>query len=516
MDGQSLGDTRRGLWFNLTVDAAHDLARDTDRVGALLTVEATQSEGSPAAVAGIAEILIMDRSQSMIREGKLQQAKRAVEAAIDTLVDDTYFAVIAGNHTAEQVFPGGGGLERASARAKLSAKVQVSNVGAVGGTAMGTWLTLADQLFGQVPGSVRHAVLYTDGINEHETAAELESTLSGCRDRFMCDVRGVGVDWEQRELQRIADALQGKVGAITDIADLRADFTSLMEHAQRRLVPETYLRLTLDRRFRLEEVRQIRPTENDLTSHGIPEDGGVVDIPLLAWGEETRDYRVVLRFEPGTLPYGDRVRAARVDMVTGRDATESSALCATPVAVTVRRQPYRGPGPVSLSVTRAEDLTSLSIATQDGIDALRRGDRGSAVFALTTAVGIARRLGASEHMDRLLRLVTVDEHGQVRLRPDISDADMLVTETGSVHHQGVPLRPQQISGPRPEQEPAAQGLAGQVQAEQARLEPLAEPRLVSRVCPRGHVTVAPVVKYCEEQDCDHDFTRDPDPGLPPA
>src|SRR5260370_20450771 len=103
MDGQSLGEARRGLWFNLTVDAAHDLARDTDRVGALLTVEAEQSEGSPAAVAGIAEILIMDRSQSMIREGKLPQAKRAVAPAIDTLADGAYFAVIAGNHTAEEV-----------------------------------------------------------------------------------------------------------------------------------------------------------------------------------------------------------------------------------------------------------------------------------------------------------------------------------------------------------------------------------------------------------------------------
>jgi Mg-chelatase subunit ChlD len=509
MDGQLPGDARRGLWFNLTVDAAHDLARDTDRVGALLTVEAQRSEGGPATMAGIAEILIMDRSQSMIKEGKLQQAKRAVEAAIDALADGALFAVIAGNHTAEQICPGDGKLERVSARSKVQAKVRVSNLGAVGGTAMGTWLTVADQLFGQVPGSVRHAVLYTDGINEHETAAELESVLHACRDHFMCDVRGVGVDWDQRELQRIADALQGKVEAITDIADLRADFTNLMEHAKRLLVPETYLRLTLDRRFRLEEVRQIRPTENDLTGHRIPQDGGIVDIPLLAWGEETRDYRVVLRVEPSTLPYGDYVRAARVDMVTGHHAAESLAPCAVPAAVTVRRQPNRGRGDISLSVTRAEDLTSLSKATQDGIEACRRGDTKTAIRELTVAVGIARRLGASAHMARLLRLVTVDEHGKVRLRADISLADMLITETGSVHHQGVSLRPDPVPEPGPEQEPAA----AQRSAWQGEPGP-AGPGLVRRTCPRGHVTIAPVIKYCEEQECDHDFTRDPDPGLP--
>src|SRR5260370_42453149 len=97
MDRQLPDDARRGLWFKLTVDSTHDLARDTDRVGALVTVEAQRSEGGAAAASGLAEIMIMDRSGSMIRNGKRLQTRRAVEAATDTLADGALCAVIAGN-----------------------------------------------------------------------------------------------------------------------------------------------------------------------------------------------------------------------------------------------------------------------------------------------------------------------------------------------------------------------------------------------------------------------------------
>ena len=502
MSGQLLRGARHGLWFSLTVDATSDLARDTDRVGALVTVNAQLSERGAAAAADAAEIVIMDRSLSMNRQGKLQQAKGAVEAAIDALADGTYFTVIAGNHDAGQVYPGGGKLECVSARAKTEAKVRVSNLAAAGGTAMGTWLTLADQLFGQVPDAVRHAVLYTDGSNEHETTEQLGSALRACRDHFVCDVRGVGTDWDQRELRLIAGALQGKVEAIIDIADLRMDFTRLMEHARRLLVPETYLRLTLDPRFRLEAVRQIRPIENDLTGHRMPQDGGVADIPLLAWGEETRDYLVVLRVDPGSLPYDDEVRAARVDVVAARLTGGALVPCAAAAAVTVRRQSHRDSGPANVAVTQAEDLVRLGEATRAGIDAYQRGDTKTTVRELTAAAGIARRLGASAHLARLRRLVTIDEYGEVRLRPGISRADLLVTDTGTVDHRGVRQPAAQLPGAPPTerdtsgQEPPAEDRppAGQ--------GPLAAEGLVRRVCPRGHVTEAPVVRYCEEQGCD--------------
>jgi Ca-activated chloride channel family protein len=504
MSGQVPRDAKRGLWFNLTVDAASDLGRDTDRIGVLVTAKAQQDERGAAAATVAAEILIMDRSLSMHREGKLHHAKHAIEAAIDSLADGIHFAVIAGNHAAEQVYPGGGRMERVSARTKTEAKARVSALAAVGGTAMGTWLALAGEIFGPVPDAVRHAVLYTDGINEHETPEQLGSALRACRDHFVCDVRGVGDDWDHRELRRIAGALQGTAEAIIDVTDLREDFIRLMEHAQRLVVPQTCLRLTLDRRFRLEAVRQIRPTANDLTGHGVPQDGGVVDIPLLAWGEETRDYLVKLRVDPDTLPYGDEVRAARVDMVAGHRGSQARVPCAAPAAVTVRRQRYQGSGPPIVSVGQAEDLIRLDEAAQAGIGAYQRGDRDTALRELTIAVGIALRLGASAHLANLRRLVTIDEYQKVALRPDIGSAALRTTAVRTMDNREV-RPPARVPGPRK----AGPGSA-------AVHQPAAGDNLIRRVCPRGHETVAPVVKYCEEPGCGHEFSDDPDHTRPPA
>jgi len=472
------------LWFDLTVDAPRELARDADRVGALMNVAAKQSERGAARAAAAAEVIIMDRSLSMHRREKLHQAKRAVSAAIDALSEGTYFAVIAGTQVAEDVYPGGGVLQRANARTKADAKVGVSNQVATGGTAIGSWLALANQLFDDVPGAVRHAVLYADGINEHETTEELEASLRACRDRFVCDVRGVGVDWDQRELRRIADSLQGTIAAIIDIADLRADLTRLMEHAKRLLIPRACLRLKLDRRFQLESIRQVRPTPNDLTDHCLHSGSGEVDVPLLAWGEETRDYLVVLRVNPATLPLAE-VRAAGVKILAGT-ADEDLTPCSAPVPVVVRRLPYRDRPPMPVTVTRAHDLVRLDEAVRASVAAYERDDKDAALRELADAVRITRQYGTPGHRTLLERLVTIDEYGGVHLRDDITREDLLVVGTGTTNFESV-------------RQPSA-----------TVARPSAKPDLTRRTCPQGHVTEARVVHYCEV--CGHDFRGAPDPA----
>jgi hypothetical protein len=253
-------------------------------------------------------------------------------------------------------------------------------------------------------------------------------------------------------------------------------------------VPRARLRLTLDSRFRLESVRQIRPTEHDLTEHRLPQDGGIVDIPLLAWGEETRDYLVVLRTDPAALP-AEEVRAARVDMIADARGGEPPAPCAAPVAVTVRRLAYGAEPSINRGATIAADLTRIGAATRAGIDAYERGDQDLAVRELTAAVGIARRIGATAHLTRLQRLVTIDEHDDVRLRPDIGRADLLITGTGTVNHQDTRQPALQVPGPGSARQAAAR-----------------------RTCPRGHVTVGTGIRYCEEAGCGHEFSGDPGPS----
>ena len=61
------------------------------------------------------------------------------------------------------------------------------------------------------PGRVCHAILLTDGENEHETREQLESRADGLRGKVPVRLPGVGTDWEVTELRmdRIGAARRG-------------------------------------------------------------------------------------------------------------------------------------------------------------------------------------------------------------------------------------------------------------------------------------------------------------------
>jgi hypothetical protein len=250
------------------------------------------------------------------------------------------------------------------------------------------------------------------------------------------------------ELARDTDRVSALVGVTARRSDRGVTTAAAMEHTKPLLVPRTYLRLGLDHRFRLESIRQIRPTESDLTGHQVPQPGGAVDIPLLDWGEETRGYLVDLGVDPATLPY-EEVRAARAEIVAGFP-NETPMPCSSPVPISVQRLRYNDPPPVNQAVSWAQDL---------------------------------------------IRLVTMEEDGSTGLRDDITCADLLIFDTGTVDHSHVPPPSASVAGPE-------RAGAGQVDPAD----------LVRRSCPRGHVTIASAVRYCEEEGCGYEFTDEP--GVP--
>mgnify|MGYP002139149554 CR=1 FL=1 len=69
---------------------------------------------------------------------KMAAARDALSAAIDHLADGTEFAVIAGNHQAEQCYPEEGGLVVASDRTRAAARRAIQLISPGGGTAMST------------------------------------------------------------------------------------------------------------------------------------------------------------------------------------------------------------------------------------------------------------------------------------------------------------------------------------------------------------------------------------------
>ena len=128
-----------------------------------------------------AVVIMVDCSGSMdYPPTKMRNARDATAAAIDTLRDGTRFAVVAGTHVAKDVYPGNGQLATADPATKAQAKEALRRLSAGGGTAIGTWLRLADRLLGAADADIRHGILLTDGRNEHESPEDLRAALDSC------------------------------------------------------------------------------------------------------------------------------------------------------------------------------------------------------------------------------------------------------------------------------------------------------------------------------------------------
>src|SRR5262249_31829521 len=114
-------------------------------VNAVVTVTATGDDGAPAA-GDAAEIVIVDTSGSM-KGTKLRAAQAATAAAIECIRDGVLFGVISGREDARAVYPREGALVRAADATRSDATRAVEKLEAGGGTAIGSWLVLANDLF---------------------------------------------------------------------------------------------------------------------------------------------------------------------------------------------------------------------------------------------------------------------------------------------------------------------------------------------------------------------------------
>lgn len=420
------GGTGAGLDFTIEIDATRDLAVHADRVDALITVQAN-SGWAPAPAARIAEILIMDRSLSMLSQNKIHEARRAACAAIDALPEGAFLGIIAGNELAARVFPPARGLAAIDAGTRQAAKRTVMSLMPEGGTKIGRWLAAANELFAAEPtaGGIRHAVLYTDGKNEHETRPQLDAALGACADQFACDVRGLGDDWDYTELRHIADALHGDATAVLRIADLADDFIGLMHQVRRLIAPRTYLRLSLNDRFRITAIAQTYPVQADLTRHQRPTDTtapGLL-VPLGPWEDQAaRCYQVTLRFDPATIPIGETLRAARVDLLAElADGTREP--CANAPLIVTRHVTPDFETQEHPWITRVNKERELGVAMRACFDAWRRGRAAEADDELNLAFRLARELGDGR-LPLLESVSVIAPDGMARLRADVAVGEM--------------------------------------------------------------------------------------------
>jgi hypothetical protein len=394
-------------------------------VNAIVTVACTGGDARVSAPEA-AEIVIVDTSGSMdVPRTKMKAAREATAAAIDSIRDGVAFAVIAGSRSASQVFPARGELVAANETTRADAKRAVSRLRASGGTAMGTWLTLAGELFATVEGRICHAILLTDGENAHETPDQLDAVLERCEGRFQCDCRGVGTDWEVSELRRIAAALLGTVDIIADPADMPNDFRSIIDNAMGKATQNVALRVWTPQGAVVAFIRQVAPTIEELTERGVEVNALTREYPTGTWGEESRDYHLCIQVPPREL--AEEMLAARVSLVEGDDVLGQGLIKA------IWTDDEQLSTRISREVAHYTGQAELAECIQDGLEARKAGDHATATFKLGRAVQLASDSGNDGTMRLLEGVVDVDDAatGTVRLRSEVADVDEMALDTRS-------------------------------------------------------------------------------------
>ncbi|MFG3366607.1 VWA domain-containing protein [Streptomyces sp. NPDC090032] len=385
--------------------------------------------GADAAVA-----LMVDCSGSMdYPPTKMRNARDATAAAIDTLRDGVHFAVIGGTHVAKEVYPGGGRLAVADAQTRDQAKQALRKLSAGGGTAIGTWLRLADRLLwaADVPAaSVRHGILLTDGRNEHESPEDLKAALDACAGRFTCDARGVGTDWEVKEVTGIASAMLGTADIVADPAGLAADFTQMMGTAMGKEVADVALRLWTPLGSEIKFVKQVAPTVEELTDRRVEAGPRAGDYPTGSWGDESRDYHVCVQVPNAEL--GQEMLAGRVSLVIpGADGSVQTL--AQGLVRAVWTDDMTASTSINPQVAHYTGQAELAQVIQQGLDARKAGDADGATAKLGRAVQLAAASGNADTAKLLSKVVDVVDaaEGTVRLKAKVAEADEMTLETRS-------------------------------------------------------------------------------------
>ncbi|OEV07410.1 hypothetical protein AN219_32265 [Streptomyces nanshensis] len=430
--------------FSVDVYQNECLPEGGQAVDAIITVTSgagaaggTAGAGEPPGPAGAvrtdcAVVIMIDCSGSMDHPAsKMRNARDATAAAVDTLPDGVSFAVVAGTHQAAEVYPGCGALAVSAPETRAGARDALRGLRADGGTAIGSWLRLADKLLSTHDGPIRHGVLLTDGRNEHEDPESLKAALDACAGRFTCDARGVGTDWEVEEVTGIASALLGSADIVAEPEDLAADFEDMMAAAMRKEVADVALRLWTPQGSKIKFIKQVAPAVEDLTARRTDAGPHSGDYPTGSWGQESRDYHVCV--EVPAAEVGQEMLAARAALMLPAQDGGLPRTLAQGLIRAVWTDDVAATTTIDAQVAHYTGQAELAAAVQDGLRARKAGDEEGATAQLGRAVRLADASGNADTSKLLSKVVDVIDaaNGTVRLKAKVADADEMTLETRS-------------------------------------------------------------------------------------
>jgi hypothetical protein len=413
--------------FQAEVDQNEYLPEGGRQVDAIVTITAQGTGLRGGAAPTAAQVIIVDTSGSMTMPAtKINEAKKATAVAIDALREGVPFAIVAGTTSATLVYPRELRMVPANPQTRAEAKAAVGQLRAEGGTSIGRWLLLANQLFANQPAEVKHAILLTDGQNQHESPSDFQQALDECEGRFLCDSRGVGGDWSATELRKIASTLLGTADGLESPAELPAAFQAMIETAMGKSVADVALRVWTPASARLRFVKQVFPQMEDLTARRTEVSARIGDYPTGAWGAENRDYHISIEVEPDVV--GEEVLAGRITLVAGGQVLTERLILARwtdDTALSTRINPQ---------VAHYTGQAELAEVIQDGLKARDAGDVETATAKLGRAVQLAAESGHEGTARLLAKVVDVIDGptGTVRLKRQVAGVDSEMANVRSV------------------------------------------------------------------------------------
>jgi hypothetical protein len=307
--------------MNFTIESFFNshLASGATRLDSVLTVSASNSGGVVATprTGKNAVLFVIDVSGSMAEKHKLEMAKVALRRCISLLDDSTYFSVIAFSSSPSAIVP----LSLATSSNLEAAHDRIKMLVAEGGTCMSRALECARQELVKQPDAIAFVQFLTDGENDRNDKSYLDDVLGHCEGKFQCDCWGVGTDWQPDDLRKISGRLLGSADAVPNADQLETSFKGALANALSKGVGDVRLRLQLPRTSKLTSVKQMSPEIADLSKLIKQVDDKNIDVPLGAWGEESRDYHVAFVIEPQV--DGEEMMACRPKVVFVDNGSET-------------------------------------------------------------------------------------------------------------------------------------------------------------------------------------------------
>lgn len=404
-------------------------ATDVNAIMAVGSANSGTTTGAPTGN-GLCVGLVLDNSGSMDQPStKIRAGRQALEAAINVLPESAYFFVITGNSSAEVVVP----YQQATKANKERAIAVVRSIRAEGGTHISTWLEKARDEFAKAKGMICQCILLTDGQNDGSDSRRIPSVLQSCTGKFQCDCRGVGEDWQVADLRPIAGALLGTVDLVKQPQDMAADFTALVEKNSKLAVKEVFLQVWVPAGAEIVFVKQVAPEIADLTPKKVQgPNAQTFRFPTGAWGEESRDYHIMIKVKAGNV--GQKMLAGRAALVYTENGTEVKVGEAQLLAIWTEDE--AASAVINPKVANYTGQAELAKSIQEGLAARAKGDEEGATKALGKALQLAEETG-NEGTKRLLeKHVEKDAGGTVRLRK-VSKTDEMELDTQSVRTKRV-------------------------------------------------------------------------------